>query len=152
MLENNWKMNIVLSITTNYYFCTRLISAQIPACTSSATISPKQLQIVIKNLFTIRDFNFSLNFRNISLGGRREAEFAYSAVKFTSQTMPYYGTMEMSLHCCGAGVDEASQRSHVTGLGLKGRPSWFTARTCGCACLNENYTRAPLYGGATFPS
>lgn len=43
---------------------------------------------------------FHKTFAIFLVGGRHITEFAYSAVKFTSQTMPYYGTMEMSLHCC----------------------------------------------------
>lgn len=69
--------------------------------------------------------------------------------------MPYYGTMEMSLHCCGRGCEwwggvrgePRGRHARVTTTSKGGRRPWFTARTCGCLCLNENYTWNSRYRG-----
>lgn len=94
---------------------------------------------------------FRKNFCNISSWRSTQTKFAYSAVKFTSQTMPYYGTMEMSLHCCevaGMASRDSSPRQKSGG----GRQrTWFTARTYACVCLNENYTRDQRFGARPFP-
>lgn len=83
-----------------------------------------ELWIGIKNLFSIRDFNFSLNFCNISQWRSAQNEICIFSSKISSQTMPYYGTMEMSLHCCGTGGRWSGRGRVLASLQrLKGRPS-----------------------------
>lgn len=71
--------------------------------------------------------------------GRHETKFAYSAVKFTSETMAYYGTMEMSLHCCRRSVGEVGANRGVRGA--------CGGRGCGARhCGNSKGDRSAAVG------
>lgn len=65
----------------------------------------RTFRTVIKYRQPIPDFNFLGKLSQyFSWKVGRETKFAYSTVKFASQTMPYYGTIEMSWRCLYAKI------------------------------------------------